>query len=66
MDPWTQGKVVASLNALAAQMISDSSTQASMMSPPSEKTIALMNTINTMTSFQTTALPTIMKYINNA
>jgi hypothetical protein len=37
-----------------------------MMSPPSEKTIALMNTINTMTSFQTTALPTIMKYINNA
>lgn len=66
MDPWTQGKVVASLNALAAQMISDSSTQASMMSPPSEKTIALMNTLNTMTTFQNTALPTIMKYINNA
>jgi hypothetical protein len=66
MDPWTQGKVVASLNALAAQMISDSSTQASMMSPPSEKTIALMNTINTMTSFQTTTIPTIMKYINNS
>jgi hypothetical protein len=66
MDPWTQGKVVASLNALAAQMVSDSSTQASMMSPPSEKTIALMNTLNTMTTFQNTALPTIMKYINNA
>jgi hypothetical protein len=66
MDPWTQGKVVASLNALAAQMVSDSSTQASMMSPPSEKTIALMNTLNTMTTFQNTSLPTIMKYINNA
>ena len=66
MDPWTQAKVVASLNALAAQMISDSSNQNSMMSPPSEKTIALMNSINTMTNFQTTALPTIMKYINNA
>lgn len=66
MDPWTQAKVVASLNALAAQMISDSSTQASMMSPPSEKTIALMNSINTMTNFQTTVIPTIMKYVNNS
>jgi len=66
MDPWTQAKVVASLNALAAQMVSDSSTQASMMSPPSEKTIALMNSINTMTNFQTTVLPIIMKYVNNS
>lgn len=66
MDPWTQAKVVASLNALAAQMISDSSNQTAMMSPPSEKTIAIMNSINTMTNFQTTALPTIMKYVNNA
>ena len=66
MDPWTQAKVVASLNALAAQMIEDSSNQNSMMSPPSEKTIALMNTINTMTTFQNTSLPTIMKYVNNA
>lgn len=66
MDPWTQAKVVASLNALAAQMISDSSNQTAMMSPPSEKTIALMNSINTMTNFQTMVLPTIMKYVNNA
>lgn len=66
MDPWTQAKVVASLNALAAQMIADSSNQNSMMSPPSEKTIALMNTINTMTTFQNTTLPTVMKYVNNA
>lgn len=66
MDPWTQAKVVASLNALAAQMISDSSNQTSMMAPPSEKTIALMNSINTMTNFQTTVLPAIMKYVNNA
>lgn len=66
MDPWTQAKVVASLNALAAQMISDSSNQTAMMSPPSEKTIAIMNSINTMTNFQTMVLPTIMKYVNNA
>jgi hypothetical protein len=66
MDPWTQAKVVASLNALAAQMIADSNNQNSMMSPPSEKTIALMNTINTMTTFQSTSIPTIMKYVNNA
>ena len=66
MDPWTQGKVVASLNALAAQMVSDSNNQSSMMSPPSEKTIALMNSINTMTNFQITTLPIIMKYIHNA
>ena len=66
MDPWTQAKVVSSLNALAAQMIADSSDQKSMMSPPTEKTIALMNALNTMTTFENTTLPIIMKYLNNA
>jgi len=66
MDPWTQAKVVASLNALAAQMVADSSDQKAMKSAPSEKTISLMNAINTMTTFQSTALPAVMKYINNA
>lgn len=66
MDPWTQAKVVSSLNALAAQMIVDSADQKSMMSPPSEKTVALMNALNTMTTFENTTLPIIMKYLNNA
>lgn len=66
MDTWTQAKVVASLNALAAQMISDSNNQSSMMSPPSEKTISLMNALNSMTAFQSTSLPSIMKSVNNA
>ena len=61
MDPWTQAKVVASLNALAAQMVADSSDQTAMKSAPSEKTISLMNAINTMTTFQSTALPAVMK-----
>lgn len=66
MDPWTQAKVVSSLNALAAQMIADSADQKAMMSPPSEKTVALMNALNTMTAFENTTLPIIMKYLNNA
>lgn len=66
MDTWTQAKVVSSLNALAAQMISDSNSQSSMMSPPSEKTISLMNALNSMTTFQSTSLPSIMKSVNNA
>ena len=66
MDPWTQAKVVASLNALAAQMVADSSDQTAMKSAPSEKTISLMNAINTMTTFQSTALPAVMKYVSNA
>ena len=66
MDPWTQAKVVASLNALAAQMVADSSDQTVMKSAPSEKTISLMNAINTMTTFQSTALPAVMKYVSNA
>lgn len=66
MDPWTQAKVVGSLNALAAQMVADSSDQKAMKSAPSEKTISLMNAINTMTTFQSTALPAVMKYVSNA
>ena len=66
MDPWTQAKVVASLNALAAQMVADSGDQTAMKSAPSEKTISLMNAINTMTTFQSTALPAVMKYVSNA
>ena len=66
MDPWTQAKVVASLNALAAQMVADSSDQTAMKSAPSEKTISLMNAINTMTTFQNTALPAVMKYVSHA
>ena len=66
MDAWTQAKVLASLNALAAQMISDSSDAASMMSPPSDKTIAILNAINTMISFHSTSIPNAMKYLDNA
>ena len=66
MDPWTQAKVVASLNALAAQMVTDSGDQTAMKSAPSEKTISLMNAINTMTTFQSTALPAVMKYVSSA
>jgi hypothetical protein len=66
MDAWTQSKVISSLNALAAQMIADSSDQNSMMSPPSDKTIALMNAMNTMMTLQTTGLPNVMKYIDHA
>jgi hypothetical protein len=66
MDTWTQAKVVSSLNELALHMIIDSSDQKSMMSPPSEKTLALMNALNTMTTFENATLPIIMKYLNNA
>lgn len=66
MDAWTQAKVLASLNALAAQMISDSSDAASMMSPPSDKTVAILNAINTMISFHSTSIPNAMKYLDNA
>lgn len=66
MDAWTQAKVLSSLNALAAQMISDSSDAASMMSPPSDQTVAMMNAINTMISFHGTSLPNAIKYLDNA
>jgi hypothetical protein len=66
MDAWTQAKVLASLNAVAAQMIADSSDATSLVSPPSEKTVALMNAINTMISFHSTSLPNALKYLDNA
>ena len=66
MNAWTQGKILVSLNALAAQMIADSSDATSLMSPPSDKTVALMNAINTMISLHGTSLPAAMKYLDNA
>ena len=66
MDAWTQGKIVASFNALSAQMIADSTDQNAMVSPPSDKTVALMNSLITMTNFQTTVVPTALKYLDAA
>ena len=66
MDAWTQGKIVASLNALSEQMIADSTDQNAMVSPPSDKTVALMNSLITMTNFQTTVVPTAFKYLDAA
>ena len=66
MDAWTQGKIVASLNALSSQMIADSTDQNAMVSPPSDKTIALMNSLIAMTNFQTTVVPTAFKYLDAA
>lgn len=63
MDVWTQVKIIASLNALSEQMISDSNNPSS---PPSDKTIALMNSLITMTNFQTTAVPAAFKYLDGA
>lgn len=63
MDAWTQVKIIASLNALSEQMISDSNNPSS---PPSDKTIALMNSLITMTNFQTTAVPAAFKYLDGA
>lgn len=62
MDVWTQAKILASLNALSEQMIADSNPS----SPPSDKTIALMNSFITMTNFQTTAVPAAFKYLDGA
>ena len=66
MDAWTQAKVLASLNALAAQMISDSSDPTSMMSPPSDKTVSMMNSIVTMMKFQAEVVPSTFKILDNA
>lgn len=66
MDAWTQAKVLASLNSLAAQMIADSSDAASMMSPPSDKTVALMHSIVTMMKFQAEVVPSTFKILDNA
>lgn len=62
MDVWTQAKILASLNALSEQMIADSNPS----SPPSDKTIALMNSLITMTNFQTTAVATTFKFLDGA
>lgn len=63
-DAWTQGKIVASMNALSAQMNADSKDQTAMLSPPSDKTVALMNSLITMTNFQTTVVPAAFKYLD--
>ena len=63
MDAWTQVKIIASLNALSEQMIADSKNPSS---PPSDKTLALMNSLITMTNFQTTAVSAAYKYLDGA
>ena len=65
MDAWTQGKIVASLNALSEQMIADSTDQTAMLSPPSDKTVALMNSLITMTNFQSNVMPSALKYLDS-
>ena len=66
MDAWTQSKIVASLNAMSEQMIADSTDQTAMLSPPSDKTIALMNSLITMTNFQSTVIPSALKHLDTA
>jgi hypothetical protein len=66
MDAWTQGKIVASLNALSEQMIADSADQTAMLSPPSDKTLALMNSLIAMTNFQSTVMSSALKYLDSA
>ena len=66
MDAWTQGKIVASLNALSEQMIADSADQTAMLAPPSDKTIALMNSLIAMTNFQSTVMTSALKYLDSA
>ena len=66
MEAWTHAKTVASLNALSEQMIGDSTNQETMMSPPSDKTVALMNAIITMTNFQTPGVPAAVKIVGNS
>jgi hypothetical protein len=66
MEGWTHAKIVASLNALSEQMIGDSTDQSAMTSPPSDKTVALMNAIITMTNFQSTIVPAVFKIVANS
>ena len=66
MEAWTHAKIVASLNALSEQMIGDSANQSAMMSPPSDKTVALMNSLITMTNFQSTVVPAAFKIVANS
>jgi hypothetical protein len=63
IDAWTQAKIIASLNALSEQMIADSKNPTS---PPSDKTITLMNSLNTMTTFQTNTVTSAFKYLDGA
>jgi len=63
IDAWTQTKVIASLNALSEQMIADSKN---LTSPPSDKTITLMNSLITMTNFQTVAVPAAFKFLDGS
>lgn len=63
IDAWTQTKVIASLNALSEQMIADSKNPTS---PPSDKTITLMNSLITMTNFQTVAVPAAFKFLDGS
>ncbi len=63
IDAWTQTKIIASLNALSEQMIADSKNPTS---PPSDKTITLMNSLNTMTTFQTNTVTSAFKYLDGA
>ena len=63
MDAWTQVKIIASLNALSEQMVADSNNPSS---PPSDKTIAMMNSLITMTNFQTPAVAAAYKYLDGA
>ena len=66
MEGWTHAKIVASLNALSEQMIGDSTDQSAMTSPPSDKTVALMNAIITMTNFHSTIVPAVFKIVANS
>ena len=66
MDAWVQGKIVASLNAMSEQMITDSNDQAAMLAPPSDKMVALMNSLISMTNFQTIVMPSALKYLDAA
>jgi Fic family protein len=66
MEAWTHAKIVASLNALSEQMIGDSTDQSAMTSPPSDKTVALMNSLITMTNFQSTVVPAVFKIVANS
>jgi hypothetical protein len=66
MDAWVQGKIVAALNAMSEQMIADSNDQAAMLAPPSDKMVALMNSLISMTNFQTIVIPSALKYLDSA
>jgi hypothetical protein len=47
-------------------MIADSADQTAMLSPPSDKTLALMNSLIAMTNFQSTVMSSALKYLDSA